>query len=88
MHVRWYRTREGVVGVQDVNLLPAVAVDVARRHPDGVARPVPQVVEGRALVVHGDVDQPLPLGVVLEHQVGPVVAVNRRAERGCYICVA
>lgn len=73
---RVYCTREGVIGVQDINLLPAVSVDVARRHPDGVALAVPQGVEGRAAVVHGDVDEPFLLLVVLEHKVRPVVAVK------------
>lgn len=79
-----YSTGEGVVGVEDINLLAAVSVDVARRHPDGVALAVPQRVEGRAAVVDGDVDEPFPLLVVLEHKVRAVVAVNTVVER-CYV---
>lgn len=79
-----YSTGEGVVGVEDINLLAAVPVDVARRHPDGVALAVPQRVEGRAAVVDGDVDEPFLLLVVLEHKVRAIVAVNAAVER-CYV---
>lgn len=79
-----YCTREGVISVQDINLLPAVSVDVARRHPNGVALAVPQGVEGRAAVVDGDVDQPLLLLVVLEHKVRPIVAAKAPVE-SCYL---
>lgn len=81
---RVYCTREGVIGVQDINLLPAVSVDVARRHPDGVALAVPQGVEGRAAVVDGDVDEPFLLLVVLEHKVRPIVAVKAPVG-SCYL---
>lgn len=71
-----YSTGEGVVGVEDINLLPSVPVDVARCHSDGVALTISQGVERRAAVVNGDVDEPPLLFVVLEHQVWAVVAVN------------
>lgn len=60
-----YCTREGIIGVKDINLLPAVSIDVARCHPDGVALAVPQGVERRATVVNSDVDEPFLLLVVL-----------------------
>lgn len=78
-----YSTGEGVIGVEDINLLAAVSVDVARRHPDGVALTVPQGVEGRAAVVDGDVDEPFLLLVVLEHKVRAVVTVKAAVE-SCY----
>ena len=77
----WNRTREGVVGVEHINLFPAVSVDVARRHSDGVALAISQGVERGAAVVDGDVEEPLPLLVVLQHQVGTVVTVGARRRR-------
>lgn len=69
-------TGEGVVGVEEVNLLAAVPVDVTGGHADGVALPVPQrVVRGAALVLR-HVHQPAPRLVVLEHQVRAVVPVG------------
>lgn len=79
-----YSTREGVIGVEDINLLAAVSVDVARCHPDGVALAVPQGVERRAAVVGGDVDEPFLLHVVLEHKVRAVVTVKAAVE-SCYV---
>ena len=79
-----YCTREGVIGVEDINLLPVVSVDVTRRHSDGVALAVSQGVERGATVVNGDVDEPFLLLVVLQHQVGAVVAVDRHQ---CYIFI-
>ena len=60
-----YCTRESVIGVEDINLLPTVSVDVACCHPDGVALTVSQGVERGATVVNGDVDKPFLLLVVL-----------------------
>lgn len=60
-----YCTRKRVIGVKDVDLLPTVSVDVACRHPNGVALAVPQGVERRVLVVNGDVDKSFLLLVVL-----------------------
>lgn len=60
-----YCTREGVIGVKDINLLPTVSVDVTRCHSDGVALAVSQGVERGATVVNGDVDEPSLLLVVL-----------------------
>lgn len=79
-----YCTREGIIGVKDINLLPAVSIDVARCHPDGVALAVPQGVERRATVVNSDVDEPFLLLVVLQHKVRAIVAVNAQME-SCYI---
>lgn len=79
-----YSTGEGVIGVEDINLLAAVSVDVARRHPDGVALAVPQGVEGRAAIVGGDVDEPFLLLVVLQHKVWAVVTV-KVAVWSCYV---
>lgn len=76
-----YFTREGVIGVKDINLLPAVSIDVTRRHSNGVALTVSQGIERRATVVNGDVDESLHLLVILEHQVWAVVAVNRHQWR-------
>lgn len=64
-HISLYCTREGVVGVEDINLLPTVSVDVARCHSDRVALTVSQGVERGATVVNGDVEKSLPLLVVL-----------------------
>lgn len=72
-----YCTRESVIGVEDINLLPSVSVDVTGCHSDGVALSVSQGVERGGPVVNGDVDEPLTLLVILEHQVWAVVAVNR-----------
>lgn len=60
-----YCTGEGVIGVQDINLLPTVSIDVARCHSDGVALAVSQGVERGAAVVNGDVDKSFLLLVVL-----------------------
>lgn len=69
-------TGEGVVGVEEVDLLTAIAVDVTGCHPDGVALPVPQcVVRGAALILRHVHQPPLCL-VILEHQVGAVVPVS------------
>jgi len=73
-------TREGVVGVEEVDLLAAVPVDVAGRHTDGVALPVPQCIVRGTPVVLRHVHQPPPCLVVLEHQVGAIVPVG--ASRG------
>lgn len=73
-------TREGIIGVEDVNLLPAISVDVTRRHPDGVALAVSQGIEWGAAVVNGDVDEPFLLLVVFQHQVWAVVAVGVKRE--------
>lgn len=72
-----YCTREGVIGVKHINLLPTVSVDVTRCHSDGVALTVSQGIERGATVVNSNIDQPLPLLVVLQHQVWAVVAVDR-----------
>lgn len=79
-----YSTGEGVIGVEDINLLAAVSIDVARRHPDGVALAVPQGVEGRAAVVGSDVDEPFLRLVVLQHKVRAVVTVKAAVE-SCYV---
>lgn len=69
-------TGEGVVGVEEVDFLTAIPVDVTRCHADGIARPVPQrIVRGAALVLC-HVDQPAPRLVIFEHQVGAVVSVG------------
>lgn len=77
-------TREGVIGVQNINLLPTVSVDVARRHSDGVALAVSQGVERGATVVNSDVEEPFLLLVVFQHQVRPVVAVDRQQRDSGY----
>lgn len=80
-------TREGVIGVEDINLLSTVSIDVARCHSDGVALAVSQGVERRAAVVNSDVDKPFLLLVVFQHQVWAVVAVNRPQWHSCYIYI-
>lgn len=70
-------TRKGVIGVEDINLLPTVSVDVTRRDADGVSLTVSQGVERGAAVVNSYVDKPPPLLVVLQDQVWAIVAVNR-----------
>lgn len=82
-----YCTGEGVIGVEDINLLPTVPVDVTRCYSDGVALAVSQGVERGATVVNGDVDEPFLLLVVLQHQVWAVVAVNRHQGHSCYIFI-
>lgn len=66
-------TGEGIIGVEEVDLLTAIPVDVAGCDPDGVALPVPQRVVGGAALVHRDVHQPLLGPVVLQNQVGAIV---------------
>lgn len=66
-------TREGVVGVEEVDLLAAIAVDVAGCHTDGVALPVSQGVVRGAPHILCHVHQPPPCLVILEHQVGAIV---------------
>ncbi len=60
-----YCTREGVIGVKNINLLPTISIDVTRCHSDGVALAVSQGVERGATVVNGDVDKASLLLVVL-----------------------
>lgn len=62
---RMYCTREGVIGVKDINLLPTISIDVTRCHSDGVALTVSQGVKRGATVVSSDVDKPFLLLVVL-----------------------
>lgn len=72
-------TREGIIGVEKVDLLTAIPVNVTGCDPDGVALPVPQRVVGGAALVHCDVHQPLLGPVVLQNQVGAVVPGGGRA---------
>lgn len=72
-----YFTREGVIGVEDINLLSTVSIDVTCCHSDGVALAVSQGIERGATVVNSNVDESLHLLVILQHQVWAVVAVNR-----------
>lgn len=58
-------TREGVIGVEDINLFPSISIDVTSCHSDGVALTVSQGIERGATVVNSDVDKPFPLFVVL-----------------------
>lgn len=66
-------TGKGIIGVEEVDLLTAIPVDVAGCDPDGVALPVPQRVVGGAALVHRNVHQPLLGPVVLQNQVGAIV---------------
>lgn len=69
-------TRKGIVSVEEVDLLSAIAIDVTGCHADGVALPVPQgIVRGAPLILCHVHQPPLRL-VVLEHQVGAVVPVS------------
>lgn len=67
-------TREGIIGVKDINLLPTISVDVTCCYSDGVALTISKGIEWRGTVVHSYVDKPLPLLVILQHQVRPIVA--------------
>lgn len=69
-------TREGVVGVEEVDLLTAIAVDVTGCHTDGVALPVPQCVVWGAPLILCHIHQPPLCLVILEHQVGAIVPVS------------
>lgn len=71
-----YCTREGVIGIKDINLLPTISIDVTRCHSDGVALAISQGIKRGAAVVNSYVDEPPPLLVVLQHQVWAIEAVN------------
>lgn len=79
-----YCTRESIIGIKDVNLLPAISIDVTGCHPDGVALAVPQRIKRGATIVNSDVEEPFLLLVVLQHQVWAIVAVNASMD-SCYI---
>ena len=78
--VRRGRRARVLVGVEDVQLLVAVAVDVARRHADGAARGVAQ--RGAA---EGDVDK--GRAVPLERLVGRTVARDDKLEEAVAVRV-
>lgn len=64
-YVSLYCTREGVIGVEDVNLLPTISIYVTCCHSNGVALTISQGVERGATVVNSNVDESLPVLVIL-----------------------
>lgn len=66
-------TGEGIIGIEEVDFLSAVPIDVAGCDPDGVALPVPQCIVRGAALVHRDIHQPLLGPVILQNQVGAIV---------------
>lgn len=73
-------TREGIVGIEEVDLLVAVPVNVTGCHTNGIALPVPQCIVRGARFILCHVHQPPTCLVVLEHQVGAIVPAS--ASRG------
>lgn len=70
------RTWEGVVGVEEVDLLSAVSVHIAGRHSDGVSLRISQAVVRRTALVHRDVHEFVLGAVILQNQVWTVIPDN------------
>lgn len=66
-------TGEGVIGVEEVDLLPPVPINVACCHTNRIALAIPQCIIWGATFIHCKVHQPAPYLVILQHQVGTIV---------------
>lgn len=69
-------TWEGIVGVEEVDLLSSISIHIAGRHSDSVSLRVSQGVIWRTAVVYGNVYQFVLGTVILQNQVWAVVPKN------------
>lgn len=66
-------TRKGVIGVEEIDLLSAISVNVTGGHTDSVALPISESIVRGAPVIDCNIDQSLLVSVVFQHQVRSVV---------------
>lgn len=66
-------TGEGVVGVEEVDLLSSISIHITGRHSDGVSLQVSKPVIWRTLVVNGNIFQFVLGTVILQNQVWAVI---------------